>query len=106
MTTNYRELASIYKALGDETRLRILKMLAQNKRCVCEMIEPLGMSQPTVSHHLKILRQADLVIDVKKGKWTHYSINWERFEDLSQWLKPDVQDKGVSILSLIDSQDT
>lgn len=77
-----RKIAEFYKALGDETRLTILDMLARQEMCACEIIAKLGMSQPAVSHHLKILRQAELVRDKKGGKWIYYSLNERVFDSI------------------------
>lgn len=69
-------LIEIFKALGDENRLKILQMLKKEELCVCEVIEELQhLTQPTISHHLKILKQAGLVKDRRDGKWIYYSIN-------------------------------
>lgn len=74
-----RQLANFFKALGDETRLKILRMLLEKELCVCEIIDRVELSQPAVSHHLKILRQAGLVKDSKEGKWVYYSMDDEAF---------------------------
>jgi len=63
-----------FKALADETRLRILKLLGVREMCVCEVMVALGLTQPTASHHLGILENAGLVKDRKEGKWVFYSI--------------------------------
>jgi ArsR family transcriptional regulator, arsenate/arsenite/antimonite-responsive transcriptional repressor len=65
--------------LGDETRLTIVGMLSEQEMCVCEIIERLGLSQPAVSHHLKILKHAGILRDTKEGKWIYYSLNTEVF---------------------------
>jgi len=62
------------KALADETRLRILKLLEVREMCVCEIMVALGLTQPTASHHLGILENVGLVKDRKEGKWVFYSI--------------------------------
>lgn len=77
-----RKIAEFYKALGDETRLKILQMLSEQEMCVCEIIDRLDISQPAVSHHLKILRQAGLVTDSRDGKWIYYSLNDAVFKDV------------------------
>ena len=85
------ELASGFSALGDPVRLRVLSILAaspQGEVCVCEFVEPLGKSQPTVSHHLKILSEAGLVTGDRRGKWVWYSINREQLADLQAALQP------------------
>mgnify|MGYP000533245100 CR=1 FL=1 len=64
----------LFKALADETRLRILKLLEVREMCVCEVMVALSLTQPTASHHLGILENAGLVKDRKEGKWVFYSI--------------------------------
>jgi len=63
-----------FKALADETRLRILKLLEVKEMCVCEVMAALDLTQPTTSHHLGILENAGLVKDRRHGKWVFYSI--------------------------------
>lgn len=70
-----RDVLKIFKALSDGQRLRILKMLEIRPLCVCEITEVLQLASSTVSKHLSILREADLVIDEKDGKWVNYSLN-------------------------------
>ncbi len=69
------ELVSIFKALSDETRLRIIKLLEQGELCVCDITAALDLVQPKVSFHLSTLKEAGLIKDRKQGKWTHYSLN-------------------------------
>ncbi len=63
-----------FRALADETRLRVLRMLEVREMCVCEVMFALGLTQPTASHHLGILESAGLVKDRKDGKWVFYSL--------------------------------
>ena len=63
-----------FKALADETRLRILKLLETREMCVCELMVALGLTQPTASHHLGLLENAHLVKRRKEGKWVFYSV--------------------------------
>jgi ArsR family transcriptional regulator len=63
-----------FRALGDETRLRILESLIEGDRTVSELIDLLGIGQSLVSHHLRILRDAGLVIDRREGRWVYYEI--------------------------------
>jgi ArsR family transcriptional regulator len=72
-----KKLASIYKALGDETRLEIIKMLCGKELCVCDIIDACDKSQPAISHHLKILKQAGLLDDRRDGKCEFYRINYD-----------------------------
>jgi ArsR family transcriptional regulator len=68
-------LTSLFKALSDETRLRILKLLEHGELCVCDIVAALDMVQPKVSFHLGVLQEAGLVRSRKQGKWIYYSID-------------------------------
>jgi len=74
------DLVRLFKALGDESRLRILRALADQTFCVCDLAKELGISQPTLSHHVKILRDAGLVKGEKEGQWIFCSLNEEAFK--------------------------
>jgi ArsR family transcriptional regulator len=79
------ELARGFTALADPVRLRVLSILAaapDGEVCVCDFVGPLGKSQPTVSHHLKILSDAGLVHGDRRGKWVWYSLDRRRLADL------------------------
>jgi ArsR family transcriptional regulator, arsenate/arsenite/antimonite-responsive transcriptional repressor len=79
------ELARGFTALSDPVRLRVLSMLASapaGEVCVCDFVDPLGKSQPTISHHLKILSEAGLVSGERRGKWVWYSLDRVRLEEL------------------------
>jgi len=69
------DLVTIFKALSDETRLRIIKLLEEGELCVCDITAALDMVQPKVSFHLSALKEAELIKDRKQGKWIHYSLN-------------------------------
>lgn len=78
------ELAKVFKALGDPVRLRLLSMIASREGgevCVCEMTPAFELSQPTISHHLKLLRQAGLIDCERRGTWVYY------------WALPDALDR-------------
>ncbi len=69
------ELAAVFKAVADPARLRLLSLIQAadgGEACVCDLTEPLGLSQPTVSHHLKVLHDAGLVTREKRGAWAYY----------------------------------
>jgi ArsR family transcriptional regulator len=71
------DLAQVLKALADPTRLRLVSMVAAHQNgeaCVCELTDPLGLTQPTISHHLKILVDAGILTRSQRGKWAYYSI--------------------------------
>ncbi len=70
-----KDLVTIFKALSDETRLRILKLLEHGELCVCDMVAAFDMIQPKVSFHLATLKAAGLVKDRREGKWMHYKID-------------------------------
>jgi len=72
-----QELVKVFKALGDETRIRLLKLLEQRELCVCELMQALNMTQSRVSRNLGILKNAGLVKDRRDGLWVHYSLNDE-----------------------------
>ena len=84
-TTDAAELAGGFTALADPVRLRVLSILAaapEGEVCVCDFVEPLAKSQPTVSHHLKVLSDAGLVQGDRRGKWVWYSLNRDRLAEL------------------------
>src|SRR5687768_17907499 len=68
------QLESVFRALGDKTRLRILALLGNNEVCVCHIHDSLGLPQPTVSRHLAYLRRAGLVDVRRDGVWMHYQV--------------------------------
>lgn len=85
------ELARGFAALADPARLRLLSLLASAARgevCACDLVEPVGRSQPTVSHHLKVLSEAGLVTGEKRGRWVMYSVVPERLDALRSALAP------------------
>jgi ArsR family transcriptional regulator len=69
-----RELVKVFKALADKNRLRILKMLQYKKMCVCELSAALGITRPSVSRHLSLMKDAGLVQDERNGQWIDYSL--------------------------------
>ena len=78
--------AELFRALGDPARVRIMNLLATSGGepvCVCELIEPLGLSQPTVSHHLKKLLDAGLLEREQRGKWAYFSLSREAVAKLA-----------------------
>ncbi|MBI0296026.1 helix-turn-helix transcriptional regulator [Streptomyces sp. PRKS01-29] len=84
------ELAKVFKALGDPIRLRLLSMIASRaggEVCVCDLTPAFDLSQPTISHHLKLLRQAGLIDCERRGTWVYY------------WLLPEMTDRLAGILT-------
>ena len=91
-----REAVRVFKALGDEKRLRILALLRQGERWACVLLEHLNLSQPTLSHHMKILCDAQLVTGRKEGKWVYYSRNRAQAQVLEQAVHDLFQPSAVS----------
>ena len=86
MQRNERETALIFKAFCDENRIRILNLLTTGEKCACKLLEELNITQPTLSHHMKILCDSGVVVGRKEGKWTHYSISANGVDKAKQYL--------------------
>ncbi|WP_327178082.1 metalloregulator ArsR/SmtB family transcription factor [Streptomyces sp. NBC_01335] len=86
-------LAKVFKALGDPVRLRLLSMIAARaggEICVCDLTPAFDLSQPTISHHLKLLKQAGLIDSERRGTWVYYRLLPETTDQLAQVLsRPD-----------------
>jgi ArsR family transcriptional regulator, arsenate/arsenite/antimonite-responsive transcriptional repressor len=96
--------AQLFKALADPARVKIVNLLATSDEavCVCELLEPLGLSQPTVSHHLKKLTDAGLLVREQRGVWAYYSLNPEAIARLGALaeLKSSSHEAGLRPASL------
>ena len=86
MDDKYVKNTLLFKALADTNRLMIVDMLSCGELCACKILEGLGITQPTLSHHMKILCESGLVNVRKEGKWMHYSLNDERIQDFKDFL--------------------
>lgn len=84
---NTMDVALICKALGDTNRLQIVRMLADGEKCGCKLLEKFEITQPTLSHHMKILCECGLVKMRKDGKWSHYSLHCETFLAFQQFIE-------------------
>ena len=86
LTTKQAEgLAVGFAALADPVRLKLFSLIAASpntETCACNLVKPAGRSQPTVSHHLKVLREAGLLLSEKRGTWVWYRVNHERLNEL------------------------
>ena len=80
MDADEKKTALIFKAFCDENRIRILKLLRTGEKCACKLLEEINVTQPTLSHHMKILCDSGVVVGRKDGKWTYYSISPEGAE--------------------------
>ena len=77
MGLDEKRTAVIFKAFCDENRIKILHLLKSGEKCACKLLEEMNITQPTLSHHMKILCDSGIVIGRKEGKWMHYSISSE-----------------------------
>ena len=81
-------MAAVAKALGDPIRLQLVDVLRRHpgQACVCELVPLFDLSQPTVSHHLKVLRDAGIVGSERRGLWSFYYVNPDSLKEVSEWL--------------------
>lgn len=73
--TEAKKTATIFKAFCDENRIKILQLLLSGEKCACKLLDGIQVTQPTLSHHMKILCDSGVVVGRKEGKWMHYSIS-------------------------------
>ena len=81
-----QKTAMIFKAFCDENRLQILELLRGGEKCACRLLEELSISQPTLSHHMKILCDSGIVLGRKEGKWMHYRISLSGLQIAREYL--------------------
>lgn len=81
-----KKTAVMFKAFCDENRLQILELLRDGEKCACSLLEEIQITQPTLSHHMKILCDSGVVVGRKEGKWMHYSISQEGLDDIKKYL--------------------
>ncbi len=86
MVFDVKKTAVIFKAFCDENRVRILQLLQDGEKCACMLLEEMNITQPTLSHHMKILCDSGIVKARKEGKWMHYSISQEGVEEARKYL--------------------
>ena len=86
---------AVFKAISDSTRRKILKLLGQGDMTAGEIADHFSISKPSISHHLNILKQADLVQDERKGQFIFYSLNSTVFQDLMRWFHDLLDEKVV-----------
>ncbi len=102
MTDSFAGTAEIYKALADKTRLHILALLAQDEFCVCELVSIFDMSQPSISQHLRRLRQTGLIKERKTAQWVYYTLDGAAFPLIHSIVNslPDVADELEKLKTL------
>ena len=91
-----KKIAIIFKAFCDENRIRIIKLLRSGEKCACKLLEEIKVTQPTLSHHMKILCDAGIVVGRKEGKWMHYSISEKGVKEAKKCLQmlPSLDDES------------
>ena len=87
MSRNYEDNIKILKALGEINRLKIVDMLSSGEKCACIILESLNFTQPTLSHHMKVLMDSGIVKCRKEGTWIHYSLDKELCADVLDFLR-------------------
>lgn len=101
MSTVKNEYLRVFRAFSDENRVRILELLCSGEQCACVLLEDMEISQPTLSHHLKILCDSGIVKSRRAGKWNYYSINKDGCKYASRLLNIIAQRKLTATLNLI-----
>jgi ArsR family transcriptional regulator len=81
------------KALSDETRLKIIDMLSCGELCACNILESFNITQPTLSYHMKALTESGIVNGRRQGAWMHYSLNTEKFSEVTTFLSEIISKK-------------
>lgn len=97
LATSTARSVELFHALSDETRLEIVTMLRRGECCVCDLTVALDAAQSRLSFHLKVLKDAGIVRDRKDGRWVHYELDRDAFEEIEELvaaMKPDVARKG------------
>ncbi len=90
-TAAAERLASVFKALSDPARVKLVSLIAASdggEACICDLTDPLGLSQPTVSHHMKLLVDSGLVSRDQRGKWAYYRVNAEALDRIAAAVTP------------------
>lgn len=88
-------VARLFHALSDETRVRVIDMLANGEKCVCDLQDAVGAAQSRLSFHLKVLREAGLVNDRREGRWNYYSLRPEVLDEMSAYLQERKPEEGA-----------
>ncbi|EDP7604673.1 winged helix-turn-helix transcriptional regulator [Listeria monocytogenes] len=95
---DYLRLSKIMKAIAEPNRLQILDLISTGEKCACDILDDFNFTQPTLSHHMKVLIEAGIVTARKEGKWQYYSLvseNIEEFQELTNQIFKTKQKEGV-----------
>ena len=93
---NEIDVTAICRALGDSNRMLIVSMLSGGELCACKLLEQFQITQPTLSHHMKVLCECGIVNTRKEGKWSHYSLNGQTLTAFRQWIGSLISPEGES----------
>jgi ArsR family transcriptional regulator len=91
--------SQVFHALSDETRLEIVAMLAGGERCVCDLMSALGAAQSRLSFHLRVLKDAGVVVDRRDGRWVYYALNKESLDEATGFLKAMKPRRRLTVLA-------
>lgn len=106
MENNYADFALLFKALSDETRLKIIDMLSCGELCACDILKYFNITQPTLSYHMKILSECGIVNADRRGAWMHYTLNAETVKQIADCWSHITSEKPDCICrQCCDSQD-
>lgn len=86
MDQDIKNITVVFKAFCDENRIKILRLLADGEKCACKLLEDMNVTQPTLSHHMKILCDSGIVVGRKDGKWMYYSISADGAEIAKKYI--------------------
>lgn len=86
MEQDIKKITVVFKAFCDENRIKILRLLADGEKCACKLLEEMNVTQPTLSHHMKILCDSGIVVGRKDGKWMYYSISADGAEIAKKYI--------------------
>lgn len=101
---NYDEYANILKAMADAKRLEIIDLLSCGTMCACDILEHFDFTQPTLSHHMKVLQEAGIVNAVKQGRWQHYSLVPDFTQKFPEFTKQLLQNDQTCVCHEVSSQ--
>ncbi len=87
MTIEYKTYAKCLKVLSDETRLEIMDLLSEGEMCACALLDQFSITQPTLSYHMKMMKDCGLVDSRKDGIWVKYSVNHEKLDELKDFFQ-------------------
>lgn len=106
MENKYADFALLFKALADETRLKIIDMLSCGELCACEILKYFNITQPTLSYHMKILTECGIVNAERVGAWMHYSLNAETARKIADYWEKSTSNKEDCICHQCGGEDT